>query len=86
MPGSDRAVVAEALDAVGGSSRSRNAAIKKGGRLTQSGTRKSTAKITKKKQSKKAPPRGSARNFPYRQCVTRATKAPGHNVDTGAAC
>jgi len=32
----------------------------------------------KKKQTKKAPPRGSVRHFPCRQCVTRATKAPGH--------
>ncbi|KAH7110445.1 hypothetical protein EDB81DRAFT_672056 [Dactylonectria macrodidyma] len=44
----------------------------------------------KKKQTKKAPPRGSVRHFPCRQCVTRATKAPGHECasqdNTGAAC
>jgi hypothetical protein len=32
----------------------------------------------KKKQTKKAPPRGSIRHFPCRQCVARANKAPGH--------
>jgi len=32
----------------------------------------------KKKQTKKAPPRGAVRDFPCRPCVTRATKAPGH--------
>jgi hypothetical protein len=32
----------------------------------------------KKKQKKKAPPVGSARDFPCRPCVTRATKSPGH--------
>ncbi|KAM9873609.1 hypothetical protein VDGL01_12318 [Verticillium dahliae] len=32
----------------------------------------------KKKQMKKVPPRGSVRDFPCRQCVARANKAPGH--------
>ncbi|KAH6957553.1 hypothetical protein BKA56DRAFT_601910 [Ilyonectria sp. MPI-CAGE-AT-0026] len=44
----------------------------------------------KKKQTKKAPPRGSVRHFPCRPCVTRATRAPGHECasqdNTGAAC
>ncbi|KAH7010579.1 uncharacterized protein B0I36DRAFT_57304 [Microdochium trichocladiopsis] len=44
----------------------------------------------KKKQTKKAPPRGSIRHFPCRQCVARASKAPGHECasqnNTGAAC
>ncbi|KFA62765.1 hypothetical protein S40285_10797 [Stachybotrys chlorohalonatus IBT 40285] len=44
----------------------------------------------KKKQSKKVPPRGSVRHFPCRQCVARASKAPGHECasqdNTGAAC
>ncbi|KAI3572394.1 hypothetical protein IWW34DRAFT_637523 [Fusarium oxysporum f. sp. albedinis] len=44
----------------------------------------------KKKQTKKAPPIGSVRDFPCRPCVTRATKAPGHECasqdNTGAAC
>ncbi|KAK1702949.1 uncharacterized protein BDZ83DRAFT_645130 [Colletotrichum acutatum] len=91
MPETDRAVVTEALGAAGGSSRSRNVATKRGtGRLTQPATRKPTATITKKRQSKKTPPRGSVRHFPCRQCVTRATKAPGHECasqdNTGAAC
>ncbi|KAJ3455041.1 hypothetical protein MRS44_013641 [Fusarium solani] len=44
----------------------------------------------KKKQTKKVPPLGSVRDFPCRACVTRATKAPGHECasqdNTGAAC
>ncbi|KAH6699485.1 hypothetical protein EV126DRAFT_423967 [Verticillium dahliae] len=44
----------------------------------------------KKKQMKKVPPRGSVRDFPCRQCVARANKAPGHECasqnKTGAAC
>ncbi|KAI7772508.1 hypothetical protein LZL87_014322 [Fusarium oxysporum] len=43
-----------------------------------------------KKQKKKAPPIGSARDFPCRPCVTRATKSPGYECasqdNTGAAC
>ncbi|KAM6504689.1 hypothetical protein FSOLCH5_015190 [Fusarium solani] len=62
----------------------------KGRGLVRPNARKSTAKVTKKKQTKKAPPIGSVRDFPCRPCVTRATKAPGHECasqdNTGAAC
>lgn len=34
----------------------------------------------KKETQKKAPPIGSARDFPCRPCVTRATKSPGHDT------
>ncbi|KAH6881075.1 hypothetical protein B0T10DRAFT_411258 [Thelonectria olida] len=44
----------------------------------------------KRTQKKKAPPIGSARDFPCRPCVTRAAKSPGHECtsqnNTGAAC
>lgn len=71
-------------------SRSRNTAAKRSRALSRPTVRKSTANITKKKQTKKAPPRGSVRDFPCRPCVTRATRAPGHECasqdNTGAAC
>ncbi|KAM4066662.1 hypothetical protein HRG_012132 [Hirsutella rhossiliensis] len=72
-----------------GDSPSRNKIVKGRG-LVRLNARKSTAKITKKKQTKKAPPVGSVRDFPCRPCVTRATKTPGHECasqdNTGAAC
>ncbi|KAM4062517.1 hypothetical protein HRG_013686 [Hirsutella rhossiliensis] len=72
-----------------GDSPSRNKIVKGRG-LVRPNARKSTAKITKKKQTKKAPPVGSVRDFPCRPCVTRATKTPGHECasqdNTGAAC
>ncbi|KAH7303342.1 hypothetical protein B0I35DRAFT_517371 [Stachybotrys elegans] len=72
-----------------GDSLGRNAEVKRR-RLIQPSIRKPSAKITKKKQSKKVPPRGSVRHFPCRQCVARASKAPGHECasqdNTGAAC
>ncbi|KAI3571341.1 hypothetical protein IWW34DRAFT_675552 [Fusarium oxysporum f. sp. albedinis] len=71
------------------SSVSRNAEVKRR-RLTQPSVRKPATKISKKKQVKKVPPRGSVRHFPCRQCVARASKAPGHECasqdNTGAAC
>ncbi|UNI16749.1 hypothetical protein JDV02_003157 [Purpureocillium takamizusanense] len=53
--------------------------------------RATASKVTKRKQQiKKNPPVGSLRDFPCRPCVTRATKAPGHECasqnNTGAAC
>ncbi|KAM4061014.1 hypothetical protein HRG_012938 [Hirsutella rhossiliensis] len=72
-----------------GDSPSRNKIVKGRG-LVRPNARKSTAKITKKKQTKKAPPVGSVRDFPCCPCVTRATKTPGHECasqnNTGAAC
>ncbi|KID81386.1 hypothetical protein MGU_11256 [Metarhizium guizhouense ARSEF 977] len=72
-----------------GGSRSRNIPIKRK-RLFQPNVRKSPPQITKKKKTKKAPPRGAVRDFPCRPCVTRATKSPGHECasqdNTGAAC
>ncbi|WAO97198.1 Hypothetical protein NCS54_01491200 [Fusarium falciforme] len=50
----------------------------KGRGLVRPNTRKSTTKVTKKKQTKTAPPIGLVRDFPCRPCVTLATKAPGH--------
>ncbi|RYC78533.1 hypothetical protein BFJ63_vAg18591 [Fusarium oxysporum f. sp. narcissi] len=72
-----------------GDSLSLNAEVKRR-RLIQQSVRKPAAKIKKKKQSKKIPPRGSVRHFPCRQCVARASKSPGHECasqdNTGAAC
>ncbi|KAH7187315.1 hypothetical protein DER44DRAFT_845065 [Fusarium oxysporum] len=72
-----------------GDSLSQNAEVKRR-RLIQQSVRKPAAKISKKKQSKKIPPRGSVRHFPCRQCVARASKSPGHECasqdNTGAAC
>ncbi|KAI3573846.1 hypothetical protein IWW34DRAFT_128804 [Fusarium oxysporum f. sp. albedinis] len=72
-----------------GDSLSQNVEVKRR-RLIQQSVRKPAAKINKKKQSKKIPPRGSVRHFPCRQCVARASKSPGHECasqdNTGAAC
>ncbi|EXU95783.1 hypothetical protein X797_011134 [Metarhizium robertsii] len=62
-----------------------------GKRKAQPSAQATAGRITKrKKQTKKDPPIGSARDFPCRPCVTRATKAPGHECasqnNTGAAC
>ncbi|RYP92962.1 hypothetical protein DL770_000922 [Monosporascus sp. CRB-9-2] len=89
MPMVDPDIVSE-IPGADGDSLGRNAEGKRR-RLIQLGVRKSAAKITqKKKQSKKVPPRGSVRYFPCRQCVARASKAPGHECasqdNTGAAC
>nr|CEG03918.1 unnamed protein product [Fusarium acuminatum CS5907] len=74
---------------VTGDSLGRNAEMKRR-RLIQPSVRKPAAKVSKKKQVKKVPPRGSVRHFPCRQCVARASKAPGHECasqdNTGAAC
>ncbi|KAH8657238.1 hypothetical protein BGZ61DRAFT_594246 [Ilyonectria robusta] len=80
MSTGDTVVVSETTTAgtTDGDSRSRNAPVKGSRRLIQPSIRKPAAKITKKKQTKKAPPRGSVRHFPCRPCVTRATRAPGH--------
>ncbi|KAH7118384.1 hypothetical protein EDB81DRAFT_733330 [Dactylonectria macrodidyma] len=92
MSTADTVVVSETMTAgtTDGDSRSRNASVKGSRRLIQPSIRKPAAKITKKKQTKKAPPRGSVRHFPCRPCVTRATRAPGHECasqdNTGAAC
>ncbi|KAH8707324.1 hypothetical protein HC256_001549 [Beauveria bassiana] len=68
-----------------------NAKMHGGKRKNTASTRPTPSKVTKRKQStKKAPPIGSLRDFPCRPCVTRATKAPGHECasqdNTGAAC
>ncbi|SCO92697.1 uncharacterized protein FRV6_16825 [Fusarium oxysporum] len=70
---------------------SQNQSSKDKGKVQPSG-RKFAGRIMqkKKKQKKKAPPIGSARDFPCRPCVTRATKSPGYECasqdNTGAAC
>ncbi|KAH8720271.1 hypothetical protein HC256_000669 [Beauveria bassiana] len=68
-----------------------NAKLHGGKRKDTASTRPTPSKVTKRKQpTKKAPPIGSQREFPCRPCVTRATKAPGHECasqdNTGAAC
>ncbi|KAH6871321.1 hypothetical protein B0T10DRAFT_553417 [Thelonectria olida] len=80
----------DAVHASGGLQSNGDKIVNDRGRV-QSSTRKSASKITKKRaQKKKAPPIGSARDFPCRPCVTRATKNPGHECasqdNTGAAC
>ncbi|KAL6405413.1 hypothetical protein AUP68_11167 [Ilyonectria robusta] len=80
----------DAVHASGGLQSNSDKIVKDKGRV-QSSTRKSASKITQKRaQKKKAPPMGSARDFPCRPCVTRATKNPGHECvsqdNTGAAC
>ncbi|KAH6951114.1 hypothetical protein BKA56DRAFT_606079 [Ilyonectria sp. MPI-CAGE-AT-0026] len=71
-------------------SSSKNYIARKSKGLIRPSTRKSTGKVTKKKKTKKVPPLGAVRDFPCRPCVTRATKAPGHECasqdNTGAAC
>ncbi|KAH8656770.1 hypothetical protein BGZ61DRAFT_540865 [Ilyonectria robusta] len=79
----------DAVRASGGLQSNSDKIVNNKGRV-QSSTRKSASKITKRAQKKKAPPIGSARDFPCRPCVTRATKNPGHECasqdNTGAAC
>ncbi|EJP66436.1 uncharacterized protein BBA_04376 [Beauveria bassiana ARSEF 2860] len=70
-----------------------NAKLHGGKRKDTASTRPTPSKVTlmglsmqkRKQPTKKAPPIGSQREFPCRPCVTRATKAPGHEY-TGAAC
>ncbi|KAM6505358.1 hypothetical protein FSOLCH5_014582 [Fusarium solani] len=78
---------AASVSAGGDPSQNQNSRDK--GKVQPSG-RKFAGRIMKKKQKKKAPPIGSARDFPCRPCVTRATKSPGYECasqdNTGAAC
>ncbi|KAM6505341.1 hypothetical protein FSOLCH5_014567 [Fusarium solani] len=69
---------------------SQNQNSKDKGKVQPSGRKFAGRIMKKKKQKKKAPPIGSARDFPCRPCVTRATKSPGYECasqdNTGAAC
>ncbi|KAF6527944.1 hypothetical protein HZS61_008246 [Fusarium oxysporum f. sp. conglutinans] len=57
---------------------SQNQSSKDKGKVQPSGRKFAGRIMKKKKQKKKAPPIGSARDFPCRPCVTRATKSPGY--------